>query len=84
MDYSLTGSSVHGILQARILEWVAMPSSRGSSQPRDQISVSCVSYTPSMKGRVAHDLEAAAPHLQLAPWCLLCSSELSVHSVAVV
>ena len=28
-------SSVHGILQARILEWVAMPSSRGSSQPRD-------------------------------------------------
>ena len=34
MDCSLRGSSVHGILQARILEWVAMPSSRGSSQPR--------------------------------------------------
>ena len=34
--YSPPGSSVHGILQARILEWVAMPSSRGSSQPRDQ------------------------------------------------
>ena len=32
MDYSPPGSSVHGILQARILEWVAMPSSRGSSQ----------------------------------------------------
>ena len=32
-DYSLSGSSVHGILQARILEWVAMPSSRGSSCP---------------------------------------------------
>ena len=31
---SLAGSSVHGILQARILEWVAIPSSRGSSQPR--------------------------------------------------
>ena len=31
-DYSQPGSSVHGILQARILEWVAMPSSRGSSQ----------------------------------------------------
>ena len=29
------GSSVHGILQARILEWVTMPFSRGSSQPRD-------------------------------------------------
>ena len=38
MDYSLPGSSVHGILQAQILEWVAMPSSRGSSQSRDQIS----------------------------------------------
>ena len=35
MDYSQTGSSVHGILQARILEWVAIPFSRGSSQPRD-------------------------------------------------
>ena len=35
MDYSLTGSSVLGILQAGILEWVAMPSSRGSSPPRD-------------------------------------------------
>ena len=36
MDCSPPGSSVHGILQARILEWVATPSSRGSSQPRDQ------------------------------------------------
>ena len=36
MDCSPPGSSVHGMLQARILEWVAMPSSRGSSQPRDQ------------------------------------------------
>ena len=34
MDYSPSGSSVHGILQARILEWVTMPSSKGSSQPR--------------------------------------------------
>ena len=34
MDGSRPGSSVHGIIQARILEWVAMPSSRGSSQPR--------------------------------------------------
>ena len=33
MDYSLPGSSVHGILQARILEWVGMPSSRRSAQP---------------------------------------------------
>ena len=35
MDCSPPVSSVRGILQARILEWVAMPSSRGSSQPRD-------------------------------------------------
>ena len=33
--------SVHGIVQARILEWVAVPSSRGSSRPRDQTRVSC-------------------------------------------
>ena len=42
MDYSPSGSSVHGILQARIVEWVAMPSSRGSSQLRDQTQVSCI------------------------------------------
>ena len=35
MDCSLPGSSVHGISQARILEWVAISSSRGSSPPRD-------------------------------------------------
>ena len=40
MDCSPPGSSVHGILQARILEWVAMSSSRGSSQPRDRAQVS--------------------------------------------
>ena len=40
MDYSPPGSSVHGILQTRILEWVVMPSSRGSSQPRDRTQVS--------------------------------------------
>ena len=43
MDYSLSGSPVHGILQTRILEWVAMPSSRGSFGPRDQTRLSCVS-----------------------------------------
>ena len=40
--WSPPGSSVHGILQARILEWVAMPSSRGSSLPRDQTRISFV------------------------------------------
>ena len=36
MGYSLPGSSVHGILQTRILEWVAILFSRESSEPRDQ------------------------------------------------
>ena len=40
MDCSLPGSSVHGIFQARVLEWVAVTFSRGSSQPRDQTRVS--------------------------------------------
>ena len=43
LDCSPSGSSVHGILQVRILEWVAMPFSRGSSQPRDGTCLFCVS-----------------------------------------
>ena len=43
MDSSPPGSSVHEILQARILEWVAVPSSRDSSQPWDQTCISFVS-----------------------------------------
>ena len=43
MDQTLPGSSAQGILQARILEWVITPSSRGSSQPRDRIHISYVS-----------------------------------------
>ena len=42
MDCSPQGSSVHEILQARILEWVAIPFSRGSSRPRDWTQVSCI------------------------------------------
>ena len=42
MDCSMPGSSVQGILQTRILEWVAMPFSRGSSWPRDWTQVSCI------------------------------------------
>ena len=41
MDCSPPGSSVHGILQARILEWAAIPFSRDSSPPRDWTWVSC-------------------------------------------
>ena len=42
MDCSLPGPSVHGFLQARILEWVAISFSRGSLQPRDQTCVFCI------------------------------------------
>ena len=42
MDCRPPGSSVHGILQARILEWVVIPFSRGSSWPRSQTWVSCI------------------------------------------
>ena len=42
MDCRTPSSSVHGILQARILKWVAIPFSKGSSQPRDQTQVSYV------------------------------------------
>ena len=49
MDCSLPGSSVHGIFQARILEWVAISFSRGTSWPRDRTRVSCIvgRYLPS-------------------------------------
>ena len=42
MDCSPVGFSVHGILQAKMLEWVAAPSSQGSSWPRDWVHVSCI------------------------------------------
>ena len=45
---------VHGILQAGILDWIAIPFSRGSSQPRDQTQVSCIAgrffYQPNHQG----------------------------------
>ena len=49
MDCSPSGSSVHGIFQAGILEWVAIPSSSGSSWPRDWTLISCIAgkfFTP--------------------------------------
>ena len=42
MDCSSPGSSVYGVLQARILEWVAISFSKGSFWPRDQIYISCI------------------------------------------
>ena len=59
MDYSPPGSSVHGILQSRILEWVATPSCRGSSWPRDWTRISCVS---SIAGRFFTTKPPGKPH----------------------
>ena len=53
-DCSPPGSSVHGILQARMLEWVSLSFCRGSSQPRDRTRVSCVGsgfFTPATPGK---------------------------------
>ena len=63
LDYSWVGSSVHGISQARLLEWVAMSSSKGSSQPRDQTSVFCIAggfFTAEPQGK---------PNMDLTPSC---------------
>ena len=58
-----------GILQARILEWVTMPSSRGSSQPRDQIQVSCITGGPYMQSLFASQKLAHHPQKrELRPW----------------
>ena len=46
MDCSLPGSSVHGIFQAIVLEWIAISFSKGSSQPRDQTRVSRIAGGP--------------------------------------
>ena len=71
MDCSLTGSLAHGILQARILEWVAMPSSRGSFGPRDQTRVSCIAgifFTAELPGKpllIITDSKSVAFWIQL-------------------
>ena len=57
-DCSLPGSSIHGIFQARVLEWVAIPFSRGSSQPRDRTQVSHIA------GRLYHLSHQGSPGSQ--------------------
>ena len=65
MDYSPPGSSVHEILQARILEWIATPSSRESPRPRDWTHVSYVRILPWQ----ACSLPLAPPgKLKVGPW----------------
>ena len=64
MDCSLTGSSVYGISQARILEWVAIPFSRGSSQPRDRTWLSCTGKESAYQRR-RHSFD---PWVRKIPW----------------
>ena len=72
MDYT-----VHGILQARILEWVAIPFSRGSSQPRDWTQVTCIAggFFTSWATREAHTrykaTKSTAFFFFLMPWLLI-------------
>ena len=62
MDCGLPGPSVHGIHQARILEWVTISSSRGSSRPRDATQVSCIGrfFTTEPPGK--HDKKIKSPY----------------------
>ena len=52
VDYSPPGSCIHGILQARILEWVAISFSRGSFWPRDRTQVSCIAGRVTWEARM--------------------------------
>ena len=69
MDYSLPGSSVHGIFQARVLEWVAISFSRGCSQPRDW---TWVSHIAGRRFTLWATREAAAAK-SLQSWPTLCN-----------
>ena len=71
MDYSPPGSSVHGILPARILEWVAMPPSRGSSQEGDRTCVSRLAgafLTTEPPGKAPHALWEPKGRANMVPW----------------
>ena len=69
MDCSLPGSSVHGTLQVRILEWVAIHFSRGSSQPCDRTQVSCIAGRSEPPGK-ARVRSQGSSYFLLSPTCL--------------
>ena len=79
MDCSPPGSSVHGILQARILNWVAIPFSRGSSWSRDQTHVSCIAgrFFTIWANREAHH-DSSSPQICWKK-CLSCWKEDGKH-----
>ena len=65
MDDSQPGSSVYGILQARVVEWVAIPFSRGSSRPRDRNWVSRI----------------AGRFFTMGLWMSICSSTMCIEAI---
>ena len=93
MDCSPPGSSVQRVLQARILEWVAMSSSRGSSQPRDRtnISLSLLHWQarslplepPGMPPFNEFCSVQSLSHVQLfvTPWTAACQASLSITNI---
>ena len=79
MDCSPLGSSVHGILQAWILKWVAMPSSRGFSQPCDGTCVSCLLHWQVGSVQLMPPGKPSLPHSSVwngrVQWHRLCSAQ---------
>ena len=77
MDCSPSGSSVRRVFQARILEWVAVAFSRGSSQPRDQSQVSCIAGGFFTRWDTGKPKILTLPEQGLEPWTLRLSLMLS-------
>ena len=67
MDCSPPGSSVHGTVQAGVLEWVAVPFSRGSSQSRDWIEVSCIAGSFSVNWATKESIKESMAFHWLSP-----------------
>ena len=88
MDSSPLGSSVPGILQARLLEWVVMPSSREPAPPRDRIRVSCIAgrfFTaePLWKPPVSHwSHKTIYEETQGTPWSMSLSLRTDFNCLA--
>ena len=82
-DYTPPGSSVHGILQARILERVVISFSRGSSQPRDQTCISCIgkwmdSFPLPPSGKSSSFQSLSHVQLFVTPWTAAQQASLSI------
>ena len=85
MDCRPPGSSVHGILQARILEWVTMPSFKESSQTRDPTHVTAAGLLTTSTNWEAHGREhqwLKSPgnywNLHFVEFCLICCKEFTL------